>query len=110
MKIAIEGGNAGDAMNQMTDKYIMTKLLIANNAKQPMVANMPKRDGKSEEKIALVEAQGLILNHSYAIVDVDFAGQRLKLYNPWGDHHPGGDGWVTIDLIKTYFKDLNINA
>jgi len=44
------------------------------------------------------------------VTEVDEKGQRVKLFNPWGRDHPNLDGWVDIEIIKTYFDDANING
>lgn len=119
-----KGGNSGTAVKEFTDMgasrfdprdkepdWILAKLVKAKNDKKPAMANAPTKDGSSKEKKELQgKTPGLYFWHSYAIIDVDEKGKRVNLFNPWGDKHPNGDGWVDISLIHTFFIEVVING
>lgn len=118
------GGNAGVAINDFTNDsagtfdprekeaaWIMTKLGKAHDKKQPMTIVSPKKEDASTDKKEMSDKiPGLHFWHFYAIRDIDAAGQRVQLFNPWGYDHPNGDGWVGIDVIRTFFIEVDINS
>lgn len=118
------GGNPGDAVNDFTDKgpsrfdprdkevsWILSKLAKAHQDKQPSTILAPKKDDASKEKKEMSDKiPGLHFWHAYAVVEVDEKGRRVKLFNPWGSDHPNGDGWVDIDVIRTFFIEVDISG
>lgn len=118
------GGNAGTVVDDFTnmgasrfdprDKeadWILGKLAKAHNDKQPTTILSPKKDDASKQKKEMSDKiPGLHFWHFYPIIDVDEKGRRVKLFNPWGHDHPNGDGWVDIDVIRTFFIEVDINS
>lgn len=118
-----KGGNAGNALNEMLDEgpshfdprektadYIMGKLAKAKEKKWPMTIISPKKDDAPQDKQALADnTPGLHFWHTYAIIDVDPANNRIKLFNPWGHDHPNGDGWMSIEQVRKFFIEIDIN-
>jgi hypothetical protein len=118
------GGNPGDAINDFTNDgastfdprekdaaWIMGKLASAHTKHHPTTILSPKKDDATKDKKAMSDKiTGLHFWHSYAVVEIDEKGQRVKLFNPWGHDHPNGDGWVGIDVIKTFFIEVDINS
>lgn len=115
-----EGGRPGDAIKDLTDKdsrefdprkmtyfAVLTSLAWANAKKQPITLSTP--DDFSGEKKPTAEDHSIYHNHAYAVVDVDKKKGQAKLYNPWGDTHPNGNGWVSVTLIRTLFNLFTIN-
>lgn len=119
-----KGGNSGTAVDDFTDMgasrfdprdkepdWLLGKLAKAKKDKQPAMANAPKKEDSSKEKKEMSDKiPGLYFWHSYPIIDVDEKGKRVKLFNPWGNHHPNGDGWVDISVIHTFFIEVVING
>jgi hypothetical protein len=119
-----KGGNAGTALDEMLDEsasrfdprqktadYIMGKLAKAKEKKWPMTILSPQKDGAPQDKQALAEnTPGLHWWHTYAIIDIDPANNRIKLFNPWGRDHPNGDGWMDIEKVRTFFIEIDING
>lgn len=118
------GGNPGDAVDDFTNKgahrfdprdkepsWILAKLAKAHKDHKPSTILSPKKDGASKEKKEMSDKiPGLHFWHAYTIQEVDDKGQRVKLFNPWGYDHPNGDGWVGIDVIHTFFIEVDING
>jgi hypothetical protein len=66
-------------------------------------------DATQEQRDKVLKSAGFHLHHTYALVEVDALGQRVKLFNPWGHDHPNGDGWVGIEDVKMFFGEIDIN-
>lgn len=118
-----KGGNAGSALDEMlnegpsrfdprekTADYIMGKVAKAKEKKWPMTILSPQKEGSSADKKAMADnTPGLHFWHTYAIIDVDPTGNRIKLFNPWGHDHPNGDGWMDIEHVRKFFIEIDIN-
>jgi len=118
------GGNAGTAVDDFTDQgasrfdprdkeadWILSKLAKAHADKQPATILSPKLDDASKEKKEMSDKiPGLHFWHFYPITEVDEKQRRVKLFNPWGRDHPNGDGWVSIEVIRTFFIEVDING
>lgn len=119
-----KGGNPGTAVDDLTNdsssrfnpqdksaEYILGKLAAAMKDKHPTTILAPKKDDASKEKKEMSDkTPGLYFWHAYTVLEVDEKGKRVKLFNPWGNNHPNGDGWITIDQFKTFFIEVNINS
>jgi hypothetical protein len=118
-----KGGSSGDAVDDIlndgpsrfdpreeTADYILGKVAKGKAKKWPMMIATRKEEGASKEKQAMAKSiSGLHWWHSYAIVDVDAKGNRIKLFNPWGVEHPNGDGWINITDVRKFFVQITIN-
>lgn len=92
-----------------TADYIMGKVAKAKEEKWPMTIYSPK-EGSSKKKALAGSITGLYFDHAYAIIDVDPIKKRIKLFNPWGHDHPNGDGWLDVEQVRTFFKEITING
>lgn len=122
--LAGTGGNAGSVVDDFTnmdasrfdprDKeadWILAKLAKAQKDKKPTTILAPKKDGASKDKKEMSDKiPGLHFWHFYPIIEVDEKAKRVKLFNPWGHDHPNGDGWVDIEVIRTFFIEVDING
>lgn len=118
-----KGGNPGTAVDDIinegasrfdprgkTADYIMGKLAKAKTEKWPVTVLSPKKDGASKEKKELADkTSNLYFWHSYAVIDLDSAKNRIKLFNPWGSDHPNGDGWLDVSVVRDFFIEISIN-
>jgi hypothetical protein len=118
------GGNAGTVVDDFTDMgasrfdprdkeadWILGKLAKAKADHKPTTILAPKKDDASKEKKEMSDKiPGLHFWHFYPIIDVDEKARRVKLFNPWGYDHPNGDGWVDIEVIRTFFIEIDING
>jgi hypothetical protein len=118
-----KGGNAGNALDEMLNEgpsrfdpreksadYILGKVAKAKERNWPMTILSPKQEGTSKDKQTLADnTPGLHFWHTYAIIDVDAANNRIKLFNPWGHDHPNGDGWMDIEQVRKFFIEIDIN-
>jgi hypothetical protein len=123
LNVLDKGGNAGSALDDMlndspsrfdprekTADYILGKVAKAKEKKWPMTILSPKKDDASQDKKALADnTPGLHFWHTYVIIDVDPVNNRIKLFNPWGHDHPNGDGWMSIEHVRKFFIELDIN-
>lgn len=121
-KVSEKGGNPGTAMEEILDEgvsrfnprtktndYIMGKLKKALDEKWPITLTGPKKEGAAKAKKELADnTSGLFFNHSYAVIGIDSKKNRVKLFNPWGSDHPNGNGWVDVDLVRTFFIEVSI--
>ena len=70
----------------------------------------PKPEDASAEKHAIADGgTGLRFWHTYIVSDIDTTGKRVRLFNPWGNTHPNGDGWVSVDIVHKFFVSCEIN-
>jgi hypothetical protein len=118
-----KGGNPGDAVDDFTDEgpsrfdprdksveQLVTRLEKAKNDKAPVTILAPKKDDASKEKKQMADTiPGLYFWHAYAVTDVNVADKKVKLFNPWGRDHPNGTGWITVEQLKSFFIEVNIN-
>jgi hypothetical protein len=75
-----------------------------------MTALAPKKDGASEERKKLADDRSLHFWHSCAILDVKVKERQVKLFNPWGYDHPNTSGWLSVDDLKKFFIEVDING
>jgi hypothetical protein len=86
-------------------------LTKAKAEKKSITVMSPKREEASEELHEMHKADpGLNFHHTYALVDVAEDKRELKLFNPWGQLHPNGSGWIKIDDFKRFFLCVNISG
>lgn len=118
-----KGGNAGTAIDDFVNMgpsrfdprekdndYIMAKIAKAQTDKKPTTLSTPKEEDASKEKKEMsTKIPGLHFWHAYVVVGADDKGKRVKLHNPWGYDHPNGDGWVPVDVIRTFFIECVIS-
>ena len=117
-----KGGNAGSAIDDMlndsassfdprekTVDYIMGKIAKAKEKKWPMTILSPQEKDATKEKREMADSGGLHFWHTYAIIDVDAKNNRIKLFNPWGNSHPHGDGWISVSDVRKFFIQIDIN-
>lgn len=118
-----KGGNPGGVVDDMindspsrfdprekTADYIMGKVAKGKAKKWPMTILAPKQADATKEKMAMTTTiSGLHFWHSYAIIDVDAKGNRIKLFNPWGSSHPNGTGWMAVADVRKFFIEISIN-
>ena len=118
-----KGGNPGEAAKHLTDKgrdffapgskdgdTVLSKLEGGKTKKAVMTALAPKKTDATEELKKLADDQGLHFWHSYAIMDVKVKERQVKLYNPWGYDHPNGSGWISVDDLRKFFIEVDING
>lgn len=105
-----EGASSFDPREKTAD-YIMGKIVTGIAKKYRMTISSPQKEGASAEKKTLAEGPtGLVFHHAYAIIDVDAKGNRIKLFNPWGNTHPNGDGWLDVNIAQKFFDKITINS
>lgn len=120
------GGNAGEAVDDFKDleatdfdpqekepAWILAKLAKAQDDKKPTMILAPAEADATKAQIEVTEKDpNLHFWHYYAVIGVDLAGKRVKLFNPWGSDHPGKDkdGWIDIDTLKAFFINVDING
>jgi hypothetical protein len=119
-----KGGNPGTAVQDLTgdrarwfkpadrepDELLGT-LSAAVKQNHPITCLAPGKDSATDEIRALMSSTtGLYLWHAYTVLDVDVEGRRVKVFNPWGRDHPGGDGWIDVDLFRAFYIEVDINA
>ena len=118
-----KGGNPGDTVDdfindsasrfdprEKTADYIMGKVAKGKAKKWPMTVLSPRQQDASKEKRAMTGTiSGLHFWHTYAITDVDAKTNRIKLFNPWGNDHPNGDGWIAVADVRKFFIEIEIN-
>jgi len=98
-----------DPREKGTD-WTLAKLAKAQRERKPTTIMSPQKADATQDTKEMSEAiTGLYFWHFYAVIGVDEEARRVKLFNPWGRDHPGEDGWVDIDVIKTFFKEVAIN-
>lgn len=90
---------------------MLALLVRAQAERKPTMLRAPDDRAATLAQRALAAAHtGLHFGHTYAVFGVDEAGRRVKLYNPWGYDHPGGDGWLDVDVAAAFFELLEING
>ena len=118
-----KGGNPGTVVDDMlndgpsrfdprekSSDYILGKVAKGKAKKWPMTILSPKAADAGKEKQAMTtRITGLHFWHSYAIVDVDAKSGRIKLFNPWGQSHPNGSGWIDVADVRKFFIEIGIN-
>jgi hypothetical protein len=93
--------------------WILAKLEQAQKDKKPTTVLAPTEKEATKAQVEATETDpNLHFWHYYAVIGVDATGKRVKLFNPWGSDHPGTakDGWIDIDVLKTFFKSVEING
>lgn len=123
LDVVDKGGDAASAVEDMmndgpsrfdprekTADYIMGKVAKGRQKKWPMTVASPKQEDAGADKRAMTTTiPGLHFWHTYAIVDVDARTNRIKLFNPWGQSHPNGSGWIAVDDVRKFFVEVAIN-
>jgi len=95
---------------QMDSKLLMGKLKAALDNKHVVTAFGPQEEDVSEDfrKWAEEKKRQFVFGHAYTILEVK--GQRIRLYNPWGEKHPNKDtGWVSVEDFKKFYIEVAIN-
>jgi Domain of unknown function (DUF4157)/Calpain family cysteine protease len=118
----IEGGDPGDAIDEMTnigashfdpaDKpvyYTIAKLAYAHFKRWAATIFTPKQAEAGQDKQTMANAQGIKWNHAYAVIDVHQRNKLIQLFNPWGEQHPNGTGWIDIEQTRNVFDQVDIN-
>ena len=118
-----------DAERQQTqdtaEDAILNKLQAALTANQAIAAGtrLLTSDEVSEgsgQSAGEAKKAGVVAGHAYSIVEVDVAGQRIKVRNPWGNYgltetgtvDEGGTGefWLPIATFKDRFSNISISG
>lgn len=117
------GGNPGEAVRDLTSYWpqrfspaersadeLLGTLAAAGRGRDPVTVLAPPKSGATPEQRALLDKiTGLYLWHAYTVLEVDEKTRRIKLFNPWGTDHPGGDGWIDLEAFRTFFIEVDIN-
>ncbi len=117
-----KGGNPGTAVDTLIDENphrftpadvtaaaMMKSLAKAKTKKWPTTLLAPAADKATSEAKKLADKVGVVFHHAYAVIDVDEKGQRIKLFNPWGQDHPNGDGWLDIADAQALFVEADVS-
>lgn len=90
---------------------MLERLVRAQAERKPTMLRAPhERQATAAQRALASRHTGLHFGVTYAVFGVDEDGRRVKLYNPWGHDHPGGDGWLDVDDAAAFFELLEING
>jgi hypothetical protein len=123
IEVLDKGGNPGTAVKDLTNHSprrfnpadrqadeVLGTLAAAVKEKHPITVLAPSKDGATDEQKEIMgKVSGLYLWHAYAVLEVDDKARRVKMFNPWGRDHPGGDGWIDLDVFQKFYIEVDIN-
>jgi hypothetical protein len=118
-----KGGNPGRAAKELYDEgpsrlnprstddaVLLGRLAAAKEKKAVMTASSEAQEASTAEQRKMADDDpGLHFGHAYTILDVDKAGRRIRLRNPWGYSHPCGSGWMSVEGFRKFYVEVNIN-
>ncbi len=116
-KVKMQSGDAMEAVSgkqstirstaSMGTKDLLSLLAAADQKKLPMTAATRPKGRFDDDEVKEMGTKGVYCNHAYSVIEVDEAGGKIKLYNPWGPDSKTPE--LSIDDFKKYYKNIRIN-